>query len=76
MANHYVSTFPDSMFVNHLIVARVTPGQRQTLFDRTLTRRGATEEHSELASGAELRDVLQDSCSASLCPRAAILTPC
>ena len=60
MANHYVSTFPDSVFVNHLIVARVTPGQRQTLFDRTLTRRGAAEEHRELATGAELGDVLQD----------------
>jgi N-hydroxyarylamine O-acetyltransferase len=60
MANHYVSMFPDSVFVNHLIVARVTPGQRQTLFDRTLTRRGAAEEHRELATGAELRDVLQE----------------
>jgi N-hydroxyarylamine O-acetyltransferase len=60
MANHYVSTFPDSLFVNHLIAARVTPGQRQTLFDRTLTHRGAVEEHRELTTGAELRDVLQD----------------
>jgi N-hydroxyarylamine O-acetyltransferase len=60
MANHYVSTFPESLFVNHLIVASVTPGQRQTLFDRTLTRRGAVEEHRELTTGAELRDVLQD----------------
>jgi N-hydroxyarylamine O-acetyltransferase len=68
MANHYVSTFPDSVFVNHLIVARVTPGQRQTLFDRTLTRRGATEEHSELPTGAELRDVLQELFGVALPP--------
>jgi N-hydroxyarylamine O-acetyltransferase len=60
MANHYVATFPESLFVNHLIAARVTPGQRQTLFDRTLTCRGAVEEHRELTTGAELRDVLQD----------------
>ena len=60
MANHYVSTCPESIFLNHLIVARVMPGQRQILFDRTLTRRGAAEEHRELATGAELRDVLQD----------------
>jgi N-hydroxyarylamine O-acetyltransferase len=60
MANHYVSTFPDSVFVKHLIVARVVPGQRQTLFDRTLARRGKAEEHRELASAAEVRSVLED----------------
>jgi N-hydroxyarylamine O-acetyltransferase len=60
MANHYVSTLPDSIFVNHLIVGRVIPGQRQTLFDRTVTRRGKAEEHSEVASAGELRDVLED----------------
>ncbi|MGV7243138.1 arylamine N-acetyltransferase family protein [uncultured Caballeronia sp.] len=60
MANHYVSTLPDSIFVNHLIVARVIPGQRQTLFDRTVTRRGTAEEHRELTSAAELRGVLED----------------
>jgi N-hydroxyarylamine O-acetyltransferase len=60
MANHYVSTCPDSVFLNHLIVARVTPGQRQTLFDTTLTQRGNTESTRELATAAELRGALQD----------------
>jgi N-hydroxyarylamine O-acetyltransferase len=64
MANHYVSTYPESIFVDHLIVARVMPGQRQTLFDTTLTQRGETESTQEskreLTSAAELRGVLQD----------------
>ncbi|MDB5832721.1 MAG: hypothetical protein JWR14_2551 [Caballeronia sp.] len=60
MANHYVSTYPESIFLNHLIVARVMPGQRQTLFDTTLSQRGETESKRELASAEELRRVLQD----------------
>jgi N-hydroxyarylamine O-acetyltransferase len=60
MANHYVSTYPESIFLNHLIVARVLPGQRQTLFDTTLSRRGETESKRELASAGELRRVLHD----------------
>jgi N-hydroxyarylamine O-acetyltransferase len=64
MANHYVSTYPESIFLNRLIVARVMPGQRQTLLDTTLTQRGNTESaresKRELATAAELRDVLQD----------------
>ena len=60
MANHYVSTHPESIFVEHLIVARVMPGQRQTLFDTNLTQRGNTESKRELASAKELRGVLQD----------------
>jgi N-hydroxyarylamine O-acetyltransferase len=60
MANHYVSTYPESIFVDHLIVARVMPGQRQTLFDTTLTQRGTSESKRELTSAEELRGVLQD----------------
>jgi N-hydroxyarylamine O-acetyltransferase len=60
MANHYVSTYPESIFLNHLIVARVLPGQRQTLFDTTLSQRGETESKRELASAGELRRVLHD----------------
>lgn len=60
MANHYVSTYPESIFVNHLIVARVTPGERHTLLDTTLTQRGNTASIRELASAEELRGVLQD----------------
>ncbi|MGX7002000.1 arylamine N-acetyltransferase family protein [Caballeronia sp. KNU42] len=60
MANHYVSTYPESIFVNHLIVARVMPGERHTLLDTTLTQRGNTASIRELASAEELRGVLQD----------------
>jgi len=60
MANHYVSTYPESIFVDHLIVARVMPGQRQTLFDTTLTQRGDTESKRELTNAEGLRGVLQD----------------
>ncbi|SAL44157.1 N-hydroxyarylamine O-acetyltransferase [Caballeronia udeis] len=60
IANHYVSTYPESIFVNHLVVARVVPGERQTLYDMTLTQRGKTESRRELANPAELRSVLQD----------------
>ena len=63
MANHYVSTFPESIFLNHLIVARVMPGERRILFDATLTRRGKAsgfEAKRELRTAAELRGVLQD----------------
>jgi N-hydroxyarylamine O-acetyltransferase len=63
MANHYVSTYPESIFVNHLIVARVMPGERRTLLDTTLTQRGIAdstrESRRELASTEGLRDVLQ-----------------
>jgi len=60
MANHYVSTYSESIFVDHLIVARVMPGQRQTLFDTTLTQRGDTESKRELTNAEGLRGVLQD----------------
>ena len=63
MANHYVSTFPESIFLNRLIVARVMPSERRTLLDTTLTRRGETagfEARRELTTAAELRGVLQD----------------
>jgi N-hydroxyarylamine O-acetyltransferase len=60
MANHYVSTLPESIFVKHLVMARAVPGQRQTLFDRTFTRRGTTEEKQEFTTGAQLRKVIED----------------
>jgi N-hydroxyarylamine O-acetyltransferase len=63
MANHYVSTFPESIFLNRLIVARVMPGERRTLLDTTLTRRGEAgdfEAKRDLRTAAELRGVLQD----------------
>ena len=58
VANHYVSTHPGSIFLNHLIVARVAPGERLTLHDRTLTRRGSMEESVELASTTSVRNTL------------------
>lgn len=58
VANHYVSTLPSSIFLNHLIVARATVGERLTLVDRTLTRRGLLTESTELGSTAAVRDTL------------------
>jgi N-hydroxyarylamine O-acetyltransferase len=60
MGNHYMSTFPASIFVNHLVVARLAAGARHTLLDRTLTTRGVTETQRQLATTAEVRDVLRD----------------
>jgi N-hydroxyarylamine O-acetyltransferase len=59
-ANHFVSTFPDSIFISTLMAARLTPGRRYALRNRHLTCHGAaqTNEPRELASVAELRAAL------------------
>jgi N-hydroxyarylamine O-acetyltransferase len=41
MANHFVSTFPDSSFVTSLMLAAFTPQGRVTVFNRDLTIRHA-----------------------------------
>ncbi|MGA7813180.1 arylamine N-acetyltransferase family protein [Caballeronia sp.] len=60
VSNHFVSTFPASIFLNHLVVARLAAGARHTLLDRTLTTRGVAETQRQLATTAEVRDVLRD----------------
>jgi N-hydroxyarylamine O-acetyltransferase len=61
VANHYVSTHPDSNFVNHLNVARTTSDSRLGLRDRefTVRRIGHEPERRALGSVAEIRRVLE-----------------
>lgn len=62
VANHYVSTHPDSNFVNHLNVARTTSERRLGLRDRefTVRRIGHESERRKLGSVAEIRQVLEN----------------
>lgn len=61
IANWYVSTHPESRFVNDLMAARPAPGRRYTLLNNEFTvhhLNGSTEQRM-LASTAELRAVLE-----------------
>jgi N-hydroxyarylamine O-acetyltransferase len=61
MANHFVSTYPQSVFVHNLLAARLAPGKRFGLFNRRFSAHDehAGSEHRELESVAELRRVLE-----------------
>ncbi|WP_428098583.1 arylamine N-acetyltransferase family protein [Candidatus Rariloculus sp.] len=62
VANHYVSTHPDSFFLTTLLVARPVTDCRYGLFNNELTVRpaaGATDRRT-LQSVGELRDALTD----------------
>ncbi len=61
VANHYVSTHPDSNFVNHLNVARTTSDSRLSLRDRefTVRRMGREPERRTLHDIGEIRRVLE-----------------
>jgi N-hydroxyarylamine O-acetyltransferase len=61
VANHYVSTHPDSNFVKHLNVARTTSEGRLSLRDREFTLRRIDHEPQRrtLDSVAEIRRVLE-----------------
>ena len=61
VANHYVSTHPDSNFVNHLSVARTTSDSRLSLRDRefTVRRMGRELERCTLHDNAGIRRVLE-----------------
>jgi N-hydroxyarylamine O-acetyltransferase len=61
VANHYVSTHPDSKFVNHLNVARTLSDSRLSLRNRefTVRRMGHEPERHVLRDGAEVRRVLE-----------------
>lgn len=62
VANHYVSTWPGSKFVQHLIAARVAGDRRLTLRDRVFSvrRPGMEPERHVLRDGAEVCAVLGD----------------
>jgi N-hydroxyarylamine O-acetyltransferase len=53
VANWYTSTWPQSRFVNHLVVCRVLPHGRLALFNRRLTERAA---NGEIVSERVLED--------------------
>jgi N-hydroxyarylamine O-acetyltransferase len=60
MANWFTSTHPTSIFLGNLLVERLTPEFRLSLFNRRLTRRHADGrvEEQVLTSAAELSQVL------------------
>jgi N-hydroxyarylamine O-acetyltransferase len=59
MANHFTSTWPDSPFVNRLMLRALTPDGRVTVMNRDVTvRRGAASETRELADRRALRRLL------------------
>jgi N-hydroxyarylamine O-acetyltransferase len=62
VANHYVSTHPDSFFVNHLNVARTTSDSRLGLRNHefTVRRMGHEPERRTLGSVAEIRRILEN----------------
>lgn len=61
VANHYVSTHPDSNFVNHLNVARTLSDRRLSLRNRefTVRRLGHEPERHALQGSADIRRVLE-----------------
>ncbi|WP_144638203.1 arylamine N-acetyltransferase family protein [Bordetella genomosp. 13] len=60
VASHFVSTYPDSMFIRDLMAARAVPGLRLALRNRDYTRYApdGTAQRRRLADAAEIRDVL------------------
>lgn len=62
VANHYVSSHPDSHFVDHLTVARTLPDRRLTLRDRefTVRRVDAEPERRTLRDTAEILRALRE----------------
>ncbi len=61
VGNWYTSSAPDSIFTNHLMACRVLPQGRIALLDTKLTERGPKGDvvaHTEIASAAQLADVL------------------
>lgn len=62
VANHYVSTHPQSHFIDHLSVARTLPDRRLSLRDREFTVRRVDAEpvRRSLRDVAEIHRVLQE----------------
>ncbi len=67
LANHYVSTHPDSRFVNHLLIRALTPDGRVSVLNRAVSvLRGDTIEKRQLADRVELRTLLRAHCGFDL----------
>jgi N-hydroxyarylamine O-acetyltransferase len=60
-ANWFTATYPESLFTNHLLMARPDPDRRHALFDRefTVRYRDGRIERRVLADAAELASVLR-----------------
>jgi N-hydroxyarylamine O-acetyltransferase len=61
MANYFVSTYPQSVFVHNLLAARLAPGKRLGLFNRRFSAHDEHEgsAHRELTDDADLRRTLE-----------------
>jgi N-hydroxyarylamine O-acetyltransferase len=60
MGNHYVSTHPHSVFVNHILLLALTPEGRVTVMDRDVRIwRDDTAESWQLADQTDLQALLQ-----------------
>ena len=60
LSNFYVNMHPESLFVDHLLAARVTQNGRYTLFDGELNHYAQVPSRRKLADAAELRQVLEN----------------
>ena len=61
MANHYVSTYPASPFVNRILMRALTPNGRVTIMNRDVTLwRGGVPQVSQLADREALRALLAE----------------
>jgi N-hydroxyarylamine O-acetyltransferase len=61
MANHYVSTFADSPFVNRLMLRALTPAGRVSVMNRDVTIRSrGTATRAQLANRTALRRLLAE----------------
>ncbi|RUU43329.1 arylamine N-acetyltransferase [Mesorhizobium sp. M6A.T.Ca.TU.002.02.2.1] len=61
VSNHFLSTHPTSHFLSSVIAARALPGRRYALRDNRLSTHhlGGRTEQMEIATAAELADVLE-----------------
>jgi N-hydroxyarylamine O-acetyltransferase len=76
LANHYVSTHPDSAFVNRLMLRAFTSGGRVHVMNREVTRwRGGVATTHTLASRDELRRLLAASFGIDLPEAASLRVP-
>lgn len=62
MANHFVSTYPQSIFLHNLLAARLAPGKRFGLLNRRLSvhDEGEGSDHRALGNVADLRRTLEN----------------
>lgn len=61
MGNHFVSTYPESPFVNRIMLRALTPAGRVSVMNRDVTvRSGDRTETFELADRAQLRSLLAE----------------